>query len=346
MSLQRKPYALSSRNVPPRYDKFLERLRTMLSDLGERLTMGLAGSRDGPPVAGLDERLNRITARVGCTRLRKESRETFEDSIPVEEPVAIMLNGRQAFDATISPYEVKEFVIGHLISEGQIVGPEDIESYLEGEGWAEAKLRGQPRQSVTRKVIFSGCFGGSDERPRLPQRIEKVDSDLTLDYAQVQRGIQAVEDSHVHRLTGGVHTTGIFLLPKERAREPPLLVGLCDDIGRHNALDKAIGKAAIQGCCLARCFVVTTGRASSEMVAKCYTAGIPVLASRGATSTLAVEVAKMAGITLMAFARKSRINVYCNEWRVVGVGALAESHLSYAPRQEPDTHARPASRHP
>jgi len=96
-----------------------------------------------------------------------------------------------------------------------------------------------------------------------------------------------------------------------------LTVSLCDDIGRHNALDKAVGQASLRGCDMSRCLVAATGRANSDMVAKCCRAGIPVLASRGATTTLAVEVAKTVGITLIGFVRKGRMNIYSHEGRVI-----------------------------
>jgi len=272
----------------------------------------------GPPRTGPSDALERITDRLACKRLHKDGEEILEDTVPVEEPMSIIVNGRHAVDATISPHRIKEFVIGHLVCEGQIAGPEDIESYSEWPGRVEVRLRGEPKQSAMRSMIFNGCFGGSGERPPLPEKIGKVDSDLALGYEQVQRAIEAIEDSPVHRLTGGVHTCGIFLVPEVGSRDAPHLVAQCDDIGRHNALDKAVGEAVMQGCPLARCFVVTTGRASSEMVAKCHAAGIPVLASRGATTTLAVEIARLSGIALIGFARKGRISLYSNEWRVVG----------------------------
>ncbi len=275
---------------------------------------------ENDPATTDTETLTVIASRIVCRRLRRVSQESFQDLIPVEEPFAIFINGKHAVDVTISPSEIHEFVVGHLICEGHIDGPQDIENYSVGEGWAEVELRVEPRESIMRKVIFSACFGGSGRPPSKPEKTGKVESDLTLDYEQLQGAVEAIEDSQVHRLTGGVHTCGIFSAPERDPRAAPHRVGLCDDIGRHNALDKAVGKAAMQGCRLARCFVVTTGRASSEMVAKCHAAGIPVLASRGATTTLAVEIAKLSGIALVGFARRDRINIYCNEWRVLGAG--------------------------
>jgi FdhD protein len=122
-------------------------------------------------------------------------------------------------------------------------------------------------------------------------------------------------DSEVHRETGGVHTCAIL---RPGAAGDVEVVSLREDIGRHTALDKAVGAALRSEVKLPSCFLVTTGRASSEMVAKCYGARLPVICSRGATTTLAVEISKVAGITLVGFVRGSRMNVYSNTERIEG----------------------------
>jgi FdhD protein len=88
------------------------------------------------------------------------------------------------------------------------------------------------------------------------------------------------------------------------------------DIGRHNALDRLVGHALIHGIGLGQAYVVTSGRISSEMVRKCLVAGIPLIASRGATTTLAVTLAEGNGLTVIGFVRAGSMNIYTNPQRV------------------------------
>ena len=117
--------------------------------------------------------------------------------------------------------------------------------------------------------------------------------------------------------TGGMHAVGLFT-PDGR------LIASREDVGRHNAMDKLVGAALMAGELPWRdCVVLLSGRASFELLQKAMMAGAPLVAAIGAPSTLAVELAESAGITLVAFLRPGGCNVYCNAWRVSG--AMRES---------------------
>jgi FdhD protein len=88
------------------------------------------------------------------------------------------------------------------------------------------------------------------------------------------------------------------------------------DIGRHNALDRVAGQALLRGIDLGQAYVLSSGRISSEMVRKCLVAGIPLIASRGATTTLAVSLAEKNGLTVIGFVRAGGMNIYTNPHRV------------------------------
>jgi FdhD protein len=97
------------------------------------------------------------------------------------------------------------------------------------------------------------------------------------------------------------------------------LVSYAEDIGRHTSIDKAVGKALLDGRDLSECFLISTGRMPAGMVAKAYRAGIPLIVSNTAPLTSGVEIARRLGMTLICFARPPRMSVYSGIDRIRGV---------------------------
>ncbi|HEV3234881.1 MAG TPA: formate dehydrogenase accessory sulfurtransferase FdhD [Candidatus Dormibacteraeota bacterium] len=112
--------------------------------------------------------------------------------------------------------------------------------------------------------------------------------------------------------TGGLHAAALFSASGE-------LVAVSEDVGRHNAVDKLVGRALMEGRLpLADHIVLVSGRSSFEILQKCVAAGVPMVCSVSAPSSLAVDVAREFGVTLVGFLRGRRLNVYAGEERVVG----------------------------
>jgi FdhD protein len=244
--------------------------------------------------------------------LKLDGSDAREESCPVVEevPLSIFINGRHFATAMTSPQMRKEFVFGHLFAERIIAGPQEVES-LEIEGNVARAIIANPiRAIVPRRPIVSGCGGIASflDESKLPE----IRSGLSISRTQAQQAMAAISLSETHIATGGVHSVGLF------AEDGPITI--IEDIGRHNALDKALGFALLQRPKqdFGRAFLACTGRVSSDMALKCSVAGIPVVVSRGATTSLAISIAERTGLCIIGFLRGKRLSVYtCRERFVI-----------------------------
>jgi FdhD protein len=114
----------------------------------------------------------------------------------------------------------------------------------------------------------------------------------------------------LHQKTGGIHVVGLISRNN--------IIVKTEDIGRHNALDRVIGYALRTGANLSRTCVLISGRISSEMSRKCILAGIPIIASRGATTSLAIEMGNATNLTIIGFIRGGKMNIYTAPERIIG----------------------------
>lgn len=260
-----------------------------------------------------------------------------EDVLAVEEPLEIRI-GNMSFAVTMrTPGDDFDLVAGFLVSEGIIRDQAELVSlrFCAGEdeqgrqtfNVVEAQLRPDiPMPDTGRHVYTSSSCGicGTDSIEAVRKSLM---FDLREDALQVPvdvlaalpgqlRDAQAVFDK-----TGGVHAAGLFRIDDGGGAG---LVCLREDVGRHNAVDKVVGWALREGLLpLAGTVLQVSGRASFELVQKAALAGIPVLAAVSAPSSLAVELAEEAGLTLVGFSRGNSLNVYAGSGRLVPPVATA-----------------------
>ena len=155
------------------------------------------------------------------------------------------------------------------------------------------------------------CGKASIEAVTASAGIRRVNSDLVVRESVLRimpDTLRAAQAGFTE--TGGMHAAGLFTAEGD-------LLALREDVGRHNAMDKLVGGELLNGALpWSQRVVLLSGRASFELIQKVMMAGAPVVAAIGAPSTLAVELAESAGITLVAFLRSGGCNVYCHAARV------------------------------
>jgi FdhD protein len=216
-----------------------------------------------------------------------------------------------------SPYYLKELSIGHLLSEGVIKSTKEIQDIILDEKNScfvklQPEIKIQERMNLSRlhqRVVTSACGGQATHQfSRKPPKITsklKVTAEIVLE-AVKQLNFKA----KTYRKTGGVHAAALYT-------QKGLLKALAEDVGRHNAVDKVIGIAAIKEFKFNELFLTSTGRLSGDIVFKATKVGIPIVASLGAALDSGVTIAKKANLTLAGFVRGKRINVYSFPKRIL-----------------------------
>jgi FdhD protein len=246
--------------------------------------------------------------KIPCVRVDGNVSETATHEVVEEIPFALFINGRHAMTAMMSPVNMEDFVTGYLFTEQIIKGVDEIESVKIEKNRISVITKNLFKVLGPKKTILSGCGGSSSFID--PAKLPKITSDFAISAEKIQEWIKTALDSELHRTTGGIHIVALL--------DTDNILCVSEDIGRHNALDRVIGYGLRNGVNFSRTFIVSSGRISSEMVRKCLLANIPMIVSRSATTTLAVEIAAKAGITVIGFARGKKLNIYTHAERVAG----------------------------
>lgn len=237
------------------------------------------------------------------------------ENIATEIPFTININEKEIATLLCSPVGLKELVYGFLFTSGFIKSADNIHSfYLDKIKWsASLETELMPDFSMMQKRIYtSGCgmgvmYAGINEISYRRPIVNK----MTISSSNVIKIAQWLQHcSGIYKKTGAIHTAALSI----DGEIPEIYF---DDIGRHNAVDKVIGRALIDKTDFSKCILISSGRTSSEILHKTRACEIAVNISRGAPTHQTVLRAKDMGITVIGFARSSNFTIYSCEERIL-----------------------------
>jgi FdhD protein len=254
-----------------------------------------------------------MTRHIQAVQIRDGSRASREEMVVREETLCLYVNGNLLVRLLCSPSHLEDLAVGFLYSEGIVAHLEEILSIEEGgvETTVFVRTTGPAPDSVALSgaVRTSGCGAGVTLADRA-DGLEPVSAELAVradEILALSRKFEA--SSELFHQTGGVHACGL-------GRGGKLFL-LREDIGRHNALDKCIGAALKEVVDLSKSIAYISGRISSEMVIKAARARLPIIVSRTAPTSTAVDLAAHLGVCVVGFVRGKRMNIYTFPDRVV-----------------------------
>lgn len=276
--------------------------------------------------------MGRVTTRRRILRIKGVQSGERVDTLAVEEPLEIRVSGRPLTVTMRTPGADFDLVAGFLAGEGIIGTAADLAGMRICTDSTES---GEPTYNVVDVTLAAGVPAPDASAERafyttsacgvcgttsIEALRKRAPYDLTADAVRLEREILAGlpgvlrEAQQVFERTGGLHAAGLF--------DPAgTLLAIREDVGRHNAVDKVVGWALREGRLpLTGQVLMVSGRASFELAQKAVLAGIPVLAAVSAPSSLAVDLAAEAGLTLIGFLRGDSMNVY------TGASRLAADH--------------------
>lgn len=250
-------------------------------------------------------------------RVRDGEPQPATASVATEVPLTIVVNGVELATLMCTPAEIEPLCVGFLLSSGVIDRADEVLGYRCDTARWEARLQvaqDPDPELLSRRLFTSGCGRGVVYASAVEIAARHpLHSALVIHRDRIAEAMGWMQRaSELFRVSGGVHTAALSL-------DGALPTAAMDDVGRHNAVDKVIGRALMDGVDLSRCALLCSGRTSSDMLHKAKRAGIPISVSRGAPTHQAVLQARAMGLTVVGFARGPNLTVYSHPARIGGL---------------------------
>ncbi|MDE9690541.1 formate dehydrogenase accessory sulfurtransferase FdhD [Citrobacter portucalensis] len=272
----------------------------------------------------IQENIKNVTSLTGSRQLTLWKREDLQhpqpDEVAEEVPVALVYNGISHVVMMASPKDLEHFAVGFSLSEGIIESPQDIYGMdvVPSCNGLEVQVELSSRRFMglkERRRALAGRTGcgvcGVEQLNDIGKPVQPLPFIQTFDLANLDNALRHLNDFQpVGQLTGCTHAAA-WVQPSGH------LAGGHEDVGRHVALDKLLGRRAIEGETWQQGAVLVSSRASYEMVQKSAMCGVEILFAVSAATTLAVEVAERCNLTLVGFCKPGRATIYTHPQRLV-----------------------------
>lgn len=252
--------------------------------------------------------------QMKITKIKDDKREVVEDVLVEEVPLTLLVDGEEFITLLCTPLDIEDLCMGFLFTAGLIQEAAAVKRIVvDQERWTASitlQENSKVKDLVFKRLYTSGCGRGAlfYNVADIVHRTE-LGTDFTVFSSKVKEIMISFQKmSELYLKTGGVHSAGLAKDTISVFRE---------DIGRHNALDKVIGRSVKDKEDFIHSMIVTSGRISSEVIFKIQKCRIPIIISRSAPTNQAVKLARDMNITLVGFARGNRMNIYSGEERIL-----------------------------
>ena len=239
-------------------------------------------------------------------KVEKDNPSYVDEKIIGEYPLSLVLDNKPINTFLCTPENLKELVVGYLKNKGYIDKIEQLTKYdLDFKNRICHISINQNEESKNKENIY---LNSNDYINVSPIENTSVKVEATCIYEIMKKNLTS---SQLFKDTGGVHSVAIF---DNNSKE---IIGIKEDVARHNAMDKIIGHCIINNISLKDKIILVSGRISCEMISKAAMSQIPIVISKSAPTNLSIEIARKLNITLVGFVRGERMCIYSNPERII-----------------------------
>lgn len=236
----------------------------------------------------------------------KTGEESVVERVVSEKKYQILINETEVALVSASPLMVKELAVGYLVG-GGFLNLEDI-SRIEVDERAVTVYTEKPVNLIVKHIRSSDC--SSHWVSEMVTKEGIIQTSLSIPAEVILKAVSRLQsDTETWKKTHAVHSAGLFSRDGE-------VIGLVEDVSRHNAFDKVVGKALLDNYDFSSVFVAVSGRITQDMVVKAGNVGIPIVASRSTVIEPAVTVASALGVTVIGYVRGQHLVVFSHGERV------------------------------